>query len=182
MLGIKEDKKELRKIIRERKKEFDSDILNTESISVFDQIEALPHFNEAKTILAYWSLPDEVKTHDFILKWYTHKTILLPLVVGENLELRVFSGMDCMDEGPAFGILEPKMGLPFKGESIDMAIIPGLAFDTKGNRLGRGKGYYDKLLKVANIFKVGVCFSFQLVDRVPTESFDVKMDRIIYSL
>jgi 5-formyltetrahydrofolate cyclo-ligase len=182
MLNIKEDKKELRKIIRERKKDFDSELITIESTSVFSQVETLPEFNEAKIILAYWSLPDEIKTHDFVLRWYSHKTILLPLVVGDELELRVFTGMDCMEEGPAFGILEPKKGLPYNGESIDMAIVPGLAFDSKGNRLGRGKGYYDKLLKVKNLFKVGVCFSFQLVQNVPIENFDVKMDRIIYSL
>lgn len=58
-------------------------------------------------------------------------------------------------------------------------VVPGIAFDKENNRLGRGRGYYDKLLKAANAIKVGVCFEFQFFDRIPTEEFDVKMNYVI---
>ena len=65
-------------------------------------------------------------------------------------------------------------------DSIDLIIVPGIAFDKNMNRLGRGKAYYDKLLKDTNAFKAGVCFDFQIIQRVPAESHDVKMDDVIF--
>ena len=80
----------------------------------------------------------------------------------------------------AFNIMEP-YGTPYTNYSeIDLAIIPGMAFDNNGNRLGRGKGYYDRLLeKMTSIYKIGICFPFQMVDNVPTECTDIKMNEII---
>lgn len=153
--------------------------MRNQSKDIFDQIEALDQFKAAKTVLAYWSMPDEVSTHDFVKKWHTEKRILLPLVVGDILELRVFTGMDCMVVGPSFGILEPQKGTPYTNELIDFAVIPGVAFDLAGNRLGRGKGYYDKLLKQQTTYKVGVAFSFQVVASVPVDNFDIPMDLIV---
>lgn len=174
-------KKQLRQKIKEKKRVIDKQTLTVDSRKIFQLVEKLPEFVSAKTILAYWSLPDEVQTHDFILKWYNQKQIVLPLVKGDNLELRLFSGMNCMAEGVAFGILEPQKGEPVNEQEIDFGIIPGVAFDLCGNRMGRGKGYYDKLLKNISIYKVGVCFDFQIVEKVPTDSFDIPMDKIISS-
>jgi 5-formyltetrahydrofolate cyclo-ligase len=178
--NIDSQKKLLRKSIKELKKSVGIGKTIADSEQIFIQIESLPEFKLAKTVLAYWSLPGEVHTHDFVMKWYQKKQILLPLVVGEDLELREFSGMDCMEVGPAFGILEPRKGNIANDINIDFAITPGLAFDNNGNRLGRGKGYYDKLFKNKNIYKVGVCFNFQIISMVPTEEYDVPMDKIIH--
>ncbi len=79
-----------------------------------------------------------------------------------------------------FGILEPENALP-EIPPLDLAIIPGLAFDRENNRLGRGKGYYDKLLNTHSLYKVGACFGCQLFDEIPHEAFDVKMDRVVFS-
>lgn len=65
--------------------------------------------------------------------------------------------------------------------SIDLAVIPGVAFDRSGNRLGRGKGYYDRLLPHIFAYKVGICFSFQLVEDIPTREFDARVDEILTS-
>jgi 5-formyltetrahydrofolate cyclo-ligase len=179
MNSIKEQKKELRKLIKTRKALYSNEERIDQSKKVFSEIESLPSFANAKTVLAYWSLPDEVQTHSFIEKWYKHKTIVLPLVVGDTLELKVYTGPECMEEGPSYGILEPKNGVAYTSNNIDLGIIPGMAFDLQGNRLGRGKGYYDKLLKEMNMKTIGVCFSFQLVDKVPSDTFDIAMDSVI---
>ena len=64
--------------------------------------------------------------------------------------------------------------------SIDLAIIPRVAFDVHGNRLGRGKGYYDRLLpRLPHTYKIGICFPFQLLEKVPTETQDVRMDEVL---
>ena len=125
------------------------------------------------------NLPDEVNTHDFIRKWSVQKQILLPVVIGNELELRRYTGPQDLKKG-AYGIEEP-VGEPFTDyASVDLAIIPGVAFDAHGNRLGRGKGYYDRLLpRLPHTYKIGICFPFQLLEEVPTEALDVRMDEVL---
>ncbi len=180
MKAISEEKREIRKRVAEAKKGYNPSVAIESSRSIFEAVEQLPEFQASRTILAYWSLPDEVNTHSFIRKWYKNKTILLPLVAGNDLELRLFTGMDCLVPQSPLGIPEPVNSVPFSIEAVDMVVVPGVAFDTNMNRMGRGKGYYDKLLAGRDIFKVGVCFSFQMIERLPTEEFDVKMDRVFY--
>lgn len=124
-------------------------------------------------------MKDEVQTHSFIEKWRKQKKVILPVVVGDILELRVYTGATDLRIGP-FGIAEPTGELFTDYASIDIAIIPGVAFDIAGHRLGHGKGYYDKLLpQLTKALKAGLCFPFQVVDKVPTEPFDIPMDIII---
>ena len=139
----------------------------------------LPTFKEAAIVLLYHSMKDEVNTHSFIDKWSKQKRIILPVVVGEVLELRVYTGSHDLKAGP-YGILEPIGKLFSDYASIDFAVIPGVAFDLIGHRLGHGKGYYDKLLpQLTTAVKAGLCFPFQIVEEVPTEPFDILMDAII---
>ena len=150
------------------------------SDDILKRIESHPVFKNAKTVLLYHSLPDEVYTHDFIRKWYTRKRILLPVVTENTLELYTYTGPDKLKTG-AYGIAEPTEGKFTNFKEIDLAIIPGMAFDRRGNRLGRGKGYYDRLLPfLAGTYKLGVCFPYQLLESIPTEGFDVRMNEVIY--
>lgn len=152
--------------------------LKSLSEEILEKLEALPAFQQAKTVLLYHSLKDEVHTHAFIEKWSKKKTILLPVVAGEELELRLYTSTEDLLPG-AYGIAEPA-GQPFVDyASIDLAVVPGVAFDKEGRRLGRGKGYYDKLLTRIPAIFAGICFPFQLIDEVPAEPFDIRMDTII---
>ena len=95
--------------------------------------------------------------------------------------LRTYEGEEHTQEG-AFHIQEPTGENITDYQSIDVVIIPGMAFDSAGNRLGRGKGYYDRFLpKVSQSYKIGVCYGFQLVERVPTGDFDQPMDEVVFS-
>lgn len=173
------DKKQLRKQIKERKKEFSLPEKIELSKPIFEKIEKEELFKKAKVVLLYYSMDDEVYTHDFVEKHYKTKTILLPCVDGDDLILRQYLGIESMKAGEQFGILEP-IGKEFRDtDKIDLMIIPGVAFDKEKNRLGRGRGFYDRLLKTVNATKIGVCFDFQVVEQVPTEDFDVKMDVVI---
>ena len=172
-------KKELRKYITELKTLHAASTMRL-SDEILKRIEAHPVFLKAKTVLLYHSLPDEVYTHDFILKWYNRKRILLPVVTGNILELYTYTGPDKLQTG-AYGIAEPTEGRFNNFQEIDLAIIPGMAFDRRGNRLGRGKGYYDRLLPfLAGTYKLGVCFPYQLLESIPTENFDIRMNEVIY--
>ena len=80
----------------------------------------------------------------------------------------------------AFGIWEPKPdGEEAVEGAIDLIIVPGVAFDRQCHRLGRGRGFYDRLLSSLDVPKVGICFDFQLVPSVPVESFDYPMDHVV---
>ena len=119
-------------------------------------------------------------THDVSSLYGEGKTVVLPVVTGEGeMELRVYHGADSLRRG-AFDILEP-VGERFTDyESIDLAVIPGMAFDDSGHRLGRGKGYYDRfLVNLPHCYKIGMCFDFQRVEHVPCESTDIAVDEVI---
>jgi len=173
---MNEQKSALRKYIRQQKMLY-SAVASEQSARIMERLESDEDFVNAHTILLYASLEDEVDTHDLIARHEKDKCILLPIVVGDTLELRIYNGH--WEQG-AFGIMEPT-GSKFDAlEQIDIAIIPGIAFDREGHRLGRGKGYYDKLLpSLPHCKKIGVCFPFQLVDQVPTDLHDITMDKVI---
>jgi 5-formyltetrahydrofolate cyclo-ligase len=149
------------------------------SQSIFKKIEQLHLFNNANTVLIYWSLDDEVFTHDVTKKWTRTKRILLPVTLKEELELREFKGTHLLKESPKMKLKEP-VGKAFTAfNEIDLAIVPGLAFDKQNNRIGYGKGYYDKLLSNLSVFKIGICFDFQIFDKIPATEKDIKMDLVI---
>lgn len=180
------DKKELRRTIRESKRHFDREALDEMSFAVISRLTAHPRFAAARTVMLYHSLPDEVDTCRLLAELpltsadFSGKTILLPRVTGEtDMELRVYTGPDDTTRG-AFGIMEPSGALFTDYSQITLAVVPGMAFDSRGHRLGRGKGYYDRFLPLLpQAYKIGVCFPFQLVDTVPTEPTDVVMDEVV---
>lgn len=173
-----EEKKELRKEIRQRLRLLLEEEKSILSQIVMDRLENSPEFQQAHTILLFWSLPDEVDTHELILRHAEGKTILLPVVIGDDTEIRRFRGMEYMKKG-AFNIDEPEGEAVVDYSAIDLVVVPGMAFDREGNRLGRGKGYYDRLLKKIDAPTIAICFPCQVVDHVPHEEWDVRIDAII---
>ena len=176
-----DEKKALRVEIRQLKRACPLEERRRKSLSVWEAVERDEVFQQAETVLAYWSMDDEVYTHDFVKRWAGSKTLLLPCVKGDELELRYFDGEERLQPGEGYAIPEPVGELFADWGKIDLILVPGVAFDKFGNRLGRGKGYYDKVLKQTGAYKLGVCFDFQLVERVPVEPHDVKMDRVVAS-
>lgn len=171
------DKKELRLRIKTLKKQHSKDELKRQSELILEKLENHKSFIEAKTVMLYSSLPDEVQTHDFLAKWRNEKKIILPTVVGDDIipvELTKDTDFAIGD----FNILEPQ-NEAYTG-TYDLIVVPGVAFDKNGNRLGRGKGYYDRFLcKHLEVKRIGICFDFQFVDEVPTEDNDIKMHEVL---
>lgn len=175
------DKKELRTYIARQKHSFSTEARFELSAPALRRLALHPRFTAASTVLLYHSLPDEVDTHDFVRYWATRKTVLLPVMKNDEIELRQYTLEKGLSEG-RFGVQEPE-GEAFEDyASIDLAVVPGVAFDMQGNRMGRGKGCYDRLLarmKNAGVYKIGICFPFQIVENVPTEPHDIPMDEIL---
>lgn len=143
----------------------------------FGRLEETAAFMMADRILMYHSLPDELSTHRFLEKWNKQKTFYLPRVNGVNLEILPYD-QSRLELG-AFHIEEPTGTDAVDVNQIELIIVPAVAYDRNGNRLGRGKGFYDRLLASTKATKIGVAYEFQLVDEIPAEPHDVPMDMII---
>ena len=174
------NKNELRKYIREQKRHFTQQQLGKMSLRIMSSILLHPRVLEADTILMYHSLPDEVNTHDLIQTLYAQGyTVLLPSVVGNDLALHVYEGEQVMNTGSSFGIQESQGALFTDYSKIDLAVIPGMAFTQQGDRLGRGKGFYDRLLPKLHCPLIGIAFPFQILPVIPTEQHDIPMTELI---
>ena len=145
--------------------------------SVFAVLENSVAFMMADNILLYHSLPDELSTHAFIEKWHDRKHFFLPRVNGVNLDILPYN-RSTLSLG-AFHIEEPEGDDVTDISEIELIVVPGIAYDRHGNRVGRGKGYYDRLLASTRATKVGVGYDFQLVDEIDAEPHDVVMDLIV---
>ena len=171
------DKKTLRQSIRTAKKQHTPEELLLQSEAVLRKLADNPHFRQAERVMLYASLPDEVQTLTFIEEWRHQKTLILPTVVGDDI-VPVEYGKDTDFAVGDFNILEPQND-PYTGD-FDLIVVPGVAFDRQGNRIGRGKGYYDRFLcQHLDVKRIGICFDFQLVDEVPTEPLDIRMDEVL---
>ena len=131
----------------------------------------------ADKILMYHSLPDELSTIDFIDKWHTRKHFFLPRVNGVNLDVLPYDRTRL--QYGSFHIEEPTGDDIDDIDNIELIIVPGIAYDNRGNRVGRGKGYYDRLLSRTKATKIGIGYDFQLVDEIDSEPHDITMDIVI---
>jgi len=124
-------------------------------------------------------MPSEVFTHDFVKHYSKSKTIILPVVDDNRLRLVPFEGEQFLRRNALMNLYEPQ-GSDYRfPEKIDLAIVPGVAFDRNNHRIGRGKGYYDRLLPQLDTYNIGVCFDFQLLDAIPYDENDVIMNEVV---
>jgi 5-formyltetrahydrofolate cyclo-ligase len=158
-------------------------VRRTKDRAVAEQLSGLPEFRAAERVLLYASFRSEVDTAEIIeVALDRGKKVLLPKVDRENgtLSKHVINGMD--DVSPGFaGIPEPTTEERLRVEDIDLIVVPGVAFDTGGCRVGYGGGYYDRLLARVKGMRpiVALAYEEQLVDALPREEHDVNVDMIV---
>lgn len=170
-------KQDIRKMLRQRALTGSP----AEASAVINQLRQHPRFAAAHTILLYKALPEEIPTQGLLDELVSEgKTVLLPRVVNDtDMEVRCYSGKQHLQKGP-FGIMEPTGALFTDYPAIDLVIVPAMAFDQKGHRLGRGKGYYDRFLPLLkNAYKIGICYPERLLEHIPTDAHDITMDEVI---
>ena len=188
-MEIKEKKKEIRAEIRALKKQQTTEEKEAASEKIAAKLLQLPQIRTADTILLYYSLPDEVLTEKliYILSGLSSneinndaigtKRIILPVVEGEFLILKEF--VPGKVSSGYRDIIEPNTSEIIDPAEVELAIIPGVAFDSCCNRMGRGKGFYDRLLPYIKCPTIGLGYDFQIVPNIPTDKYDVPLDMVI---
>lgn len=171
------DKNEIRRKVRHLRVMLSELEKRDAAAEVFSRLENTAAFLLADRILMYHSLPDELSTHAFLGKWAARKHFYLPRVNGVNLDILPYD--ESRLELGSFHIEEPTGNNMVNPSEIELIVVPAVAFDRRGNRLGRGKGFYDRLLKTTKATKIGVGYEFQLVDEIPVEPHDIGMDIVI---
>ncbi len=175
---IAKQKQQLREYIKSLLARFDDHQLLEQSNRVVQQLLSHPKIMQGKVIACYWPLQKELNLISFIQQLYLSKTILLPSILNDQMVFKPFNGA-CHLKPTKYGFLEPDSEICFDLNLIDVIIVPGLAFDHENNRLGRGKGFYDNFLNQCLAYKIGVGYNFQLLTKIPSNSFDVKMDEVL---
>ena len=174
-------KEDLRRQIRQIKRQFTP--MQLEELSL-PMARLKPKLAQADAVFAYYSLPDEVCTHQLIDSLVADgKTVYLPKVIGdETMTWFPYHSAQDLKEG-AFHIMEPAgvtKESPLCYNLCCTILVPGVAFDVAGRRLGRGRGYYDRFLAShPELYKIGVCFDFQKVPEVPSDEYDILVDEVI---
>lgn len=175
-------KKELRRIFLKTRSELAAEDIIEKSAKIMSRLFSLSEFRGAKTIMFYVDAGNEVKTRDGLTKALSEgKRVVVPKVKkGYGLLAIEIKSLDELSPG-TFGILEPAGEKGISPEEIDLVVVPGVAFDKRGNRMGYGAGYYDSFLPKLRpeVKKVAVAFEMQVTDSLPAEEHDVKMDLII---
>lgn len=158
-----------------------SEMISRKSKKIMKNLEALDEFRNANSLMIYMPIAYEVDTSYILEKYSMSKTIFIPRVCTRAIiEITQYQDGRRLQKN-AWGILEDTKSPAFTAlENIDLIIVPGLAFDCDGNRLGRGMGCYDRFLRHADsACKVGLAFTAQIIKSVPTEDHDVRMDKIV---
>ena len=178
------------------KKNFRSDVIKSRSLmddsiatkysdEIIKSILSLPSINSSKSIMLYLDFNHEVKTNNLVLELLKlNKNVIAPITLQKERELLThkISNLDSDITIGAYGIREPNKATPLVPlDSIDAIIVPAVAYDTNGYRLGYGGGFYDRFLDKLNpnCIKIGVAFELQVFDDVPKEPHDAKLDYII---
>ncbi len=175
----------IRKLIRKKRDKLTETEVKEKSRQIEKKLFDIQRVKEASIIMCYVSYAKEAATHSMIKHLIASgKKAAVPLVCKDRRKILISELRDFDKELAvgAYGILEPKKQYirPLALEDIQVIIMPGLAFDITGGRLGYGGGYYDRLLEIKpNPYKIGLAYDFQLVDLLPLSLYDVKLDNIV---
>ena len=174
------DKKALRRAIGEKKRALTAVEIEARSAALAEKLFATRQYRHAGAVYAYLSFNQEVRTWPIIERaWADGKRVAVPKVVGDEM---VFVRLDRFDELTVsdFGVPEPAGDGPLADDGAALVLVPGLAFDPEGRRVGYGGGYYDRYLsRHPRHVTIALCYDFQLVDHIEAEAHDVPVDLVL---
>ena len=175
------DKKALRREIGEKKRALSEAQIEARSRVLADRLFAAEQYRQCKSLYAYLSFNQEVRTSPIIERaWADGKRVAVPKVVGNEMVFIWIDSFDNLAPQGAYNITEPIEDGPVADDATALVLMPGLAFDREGRRVGYGGGYYDRFLeKEPDHPLVALCYDFQLVDHLEVEAHDVPVDVVI---
>lgn len=176
------DKKELRRQIREKKREMTPEQIESASEKLKELFLATEQYREAKTVYGYLPYNQEVRTVSMLQQALAEgKRVAVPKVYGDEMKFIYLTDLAQVAEGYA-GIPEPVADGPVADDPTALVLMPGLVFDKEGHRIGYGGGFYDKFLtEEPGHPTVALCYDFQIVKELPTEKFDVPVDLVLWA-
>ena len=173
-------KQKLRKDILEKRDSLSKEEIINKSNIIKEKLFSLSEYKKANIICFFVSFKSEVNTNDMIKECIEEgKTVCVPVITGEKLILSRINNPSELTKKNKYGILEPPVINEIDKTDVDIITVPGAAFDKHGHRVGYGKGYYDDLLKDYGGLSLGICFDLQIVDKVPRDEWDEKIDMVI---
>ena len=172
------DKKELRKKVLLIRQNIHIDQRNRQSKQIMDALIKHPLFINAKTIGIYLSFRDEVNTINYIDLLMQNKKVCVPKVKGKMMDFILLNQSSTLVSND-YGILEPTSHQIVQPQEIDLLIIPIVAYDLNGQRIGYGGGYYDRYLKKYDGKTIGLAFKQQRVDNIVSEEHDIQINEVI---
>ena len=175
------DKQALRRAIGEKKRALSADEIELRSARLAERLFETAAYRRAKSLYAYVAFNQEVRTRPIIERaWANGKRVAVPKIVDGEMRFVWLDGFDALAPQGAFGIPEPIEDEPVADDDSALVLVPGLAFDARGHRLGYGGGYYDRwLAEHPGHPTVALCYGFQRVERIEAEAHDVAVDDII---
>lgn len=179
MSELRIEKRRLRGEMLARRDRAPKHELMSRSNAIIERLEALPAFQEAQSILVYVSMGSEVETLGLIKRWLGRKEIVVPKVAKDSLETFVLKDFSQLSPSH-FGVLEPVDGERVLLDRVGLVLVPGIAFDRQGYRLGYGKGYYDRLLSAYGGRTIGLAYSFQITEALPREPWDIPVEALCH--
>lgn len=170
----------LRHKFKEKRRSISKEERERQGQIILKKLQNLDAFKAAQTIAVYLSKEDEVDTHALLTElWNSPKTVLAPRTEGVDVHLQIITQESDLEPGN-FGILEPKKDRPtVDPTTVDLILVPGVAFTQDGARLGHGKGHYDRLLAQTPAIKVGLAFTEQIAEVLPQEAHDIPLNFIL---
>ena len=176
------DKKELRRQIREQKRAMTEEQIVSASARLGELFLACPQYQAAKTIYGYLPYNQEVRTVPMLEQAMRDgKRVAVPKCYGDEMRFIYMEDLSQVEKGYA-NIPEPIADDPVADDPTALVLMPGMAFTTDGKRMGYGGGFYDKFLAAEPTHPtVALCYAFQMVEDIPTEDYDIPVDRVLWA-
>jgi 5-formyltetrahydrofolate cyclo-ligase len=176
------DKKQLRREIREKKRAMTEAEIQEKSRRLGELFADSRLYRSAKTIYGYLPYNQEVRTVPMLEKAIADgKKVAVPKVYGDEMKFIYLDDLSAVEKGYA-GIPEPVADSPVADDETALVLMPGLAFDRDGHRIGYGGGFYDKFLaQEPNHPTLALCYDFQMLPKLQTEEFDIPVDQVLWA-
>lgn len=175
------DKKELRRQIKEKKRQMTPQQITRASALLCEMLAATVQYCQAKTVYGYLPYNQEVRTIPLLERALREgKRVAVPKIYGDEMKFIYLDDLAQVEKN-SYGIPEPVLDGPVADDTTALVLMPGLAFTKAGDRMGYGGGFYDKFLSCEPDHPtVALCYEFQIVDRIPTDDYDIPVDLVLW--